>query len=112
MQTKGRAGFLLPVLFIIAAAILAAAGCYSSNYRRGIEANVQLISDLSSKLYDYSRANFEVDGRAISSEEMGEFYYSLKKARAWGEMSQRESSRRSYRDYERLVDAYGEFVHS
>jgi len=41
-------------------------------------ANVSLLSDLSDKLADYCRTYFKLDDRQLSSEEMGEFYYSFK----------------------------------
>ncbi len=59
------------------------ASCYSSNYRREMLASVALVSSLSDKLADYCREDFIVEGHPLSSEEMGEFYYGLKKARAF-----------------------------
>ncbi len=46
-------------------------------------ASVALLSNLSDKLADYCRTDFIVEGHPLSSEEMGEFYYGLKKARAF-----------------------------
>ncbi len=80
--------------------------CYSSNYQREITANVALISDLADKLADYSSAGFVLGGRQVSSEEMGEFYYALKKARATAAMTAAQSSQPSHRDFERMLDAY------
>lgn len=101
-----------PVFFILlAAAALFAASCYSSNYRREMLASVSLISELSDKLADYCRAGFQVDGRRVTSEEMGEFYYGLSKARAYQTMTNRYRARRSRKQYAELVDEYEKFVH-
>lgn len=62
-------------------AALAGASCRFSDHRARIETNVALLSELSDKLADYCRAGFELDGRELTSEEMGEFYYALKRAR-------------------------------
>ncbi len=97
---------------IAAAAILTAAACYSSSYARETAANVALIVGLSDKLADYCGAGFVVGGRPVSSEEMGEFYYALKKARAFSAMTSAESARPSYRGFGHLLDAYEAFVHA
>jgi hypothetical protein len=107
-----RAGLLRPALFAALVGALCAAGCYSSNYRRELGANVSLISELSDKLADYCRAGFMLDGRAVSSEEMGEFYYALRKARAYDTITRGDAKRRSHRDFGRLLDAYAAFVHA
>lgn len=92
--------------------VFTGAACYSSNYPRGTAANVALLADLSDKLADYCRAGFVLNGRQITSEEMGEFYYALRKARAYATTTRRESSRRSYRDFERLLDADESYIHA
>jgi len=107
-----RRGPALPFLVIFAIlGGLGAASCYSTNYRDGITVNVTLLTQLSDKLADYCRAGFVVNGRQVSSEEMGEFYYALKKARAFSETTAREQARESHRDFNRLLDAYEEFAH-
>jgi len=75
-------------------------------------ANTELIAELADKLADYCEAGFMVDGRAVSSEEMGEFYYALKKARAFATMRKADSGRPSYREFVRMLDQYSAFVHS
>jgi hypothetical protein len=105
-----RVGLLRPALFGAMLAAACAAGCYSSNYRRELGANVALIADLADKLSDYCRSDFTVSGRSVSSEEMGEFYYALKKARAYAAMTHNDASRRSHRDFERMLAAYAAFV--
>jgi hypothetical protein len=105
-----RAGLLRPAPFVALLAATFAAGCYSSNYRRELGANVALLSELSDKLADYCRAGFVLGDRAVSSEEMGEFYYALKKARAYDEITRADAGRRSHRDFERMLDAYDAFV--
>ncbi|HEV2170655.1 MAG TPA: hypothetical protein VGR40_06890 [Candidatus Binatus sp.] len=89
-----------------------AVGCYSSNYRRTMAANVSLLSDLSDKLADYCRKYFKLDDRQLSSEEMGEFYYAFNKANAFSSSTPREASRPSHRDFIRLLNAYEKFAHS
>jgi len=85
--------------------------CYSSNYRREMLASVSLVSQLSDKLADYGRADFIVDRHPLSSEEMGEFYYGLKKARAFEQMtSKRRGSEASAKTFTQLVDAYENFI--
>lgn len=87
------------------------ASCYSSNYRREMRASVSLVSELSDKLADYCRVDFIVDRHPLSSEEMGEFYYGLKKARAFESMSaRRHATDASDQAFSQLVDAYENFV--
>ncbi len=104
-----RAGLVRPALFAALAAAVCA-GCYSSNYGRALGANVALVAELSDKLADYCRAGFMLDGRAVSSEEMGEFYYALRKARAYDSITRADANRRSHRDFGRMLDAYAAFV--
>jgi hypothetical protein len=89
-----------------------AAACYSSDYRRTMAANVALLSDLSDKLADYCRSDFKLDGRQLSSEEMGEFYYAFNKANAFSSSTPRESSRASHRDFVAMLNAYERFAHA
>jgi len=97
LKTNLRAGACRPVfLFAIAAAMLTAS-CYSSDYNRTVTANVALLSDMSDKLIDYCHRDFRLEGRAISSEEMGEFYYAFNKASAFSSSTPRETSRESHR---------------
>jgi hypothetical protein len=98
------------LLFALAATILAA--CYSSNYTRTVSANVALLSDMSDKLFDYCRRDFMIDGRQISSEEMGEFYYAFNKASAFSSSTPREVSRDSHHDFVKMLNAYERFVHA
>jgi hypothetical protein len=105
-----RAGRCRPVFFL-ALASLAAAACYSSDYRRTMTANVALLSDLSDKLADYCRTDFKLDDRQLSSEEMGEFYYAFNKANAYSSSTPRESSRASHRDFVAMLNAYERFAH-
>ena len=87
------------------------ASCYSSNYRREMVASISLVSQLSDKLADYCRADFIVDKHPLSSEEMGEFYYGLQKARAFERMTaKRHAADASGRAFSKLVDAYEKFV--
>ena len=96
---------------MLLAAMLLATSCYSWNYRREMAASVALISDLSDKLMDYCRSDFVVDGRPTSSEEMGEFYYGLKKARAFQQMSsKRHGSDAASMAFDKMIDAYEKFV--
>jgi hypothetical protein len=100
-----------PAHFVVLFGALLLASCYSSNYRREMLASVSLVSSLSDKLGDYCRVDFVVDRHPLSSEEMGEFYYSLKKVRAFESMSaQRHSADGSGQAFSRLVDAYEKFV--
>lgn len=88
------------------------ASCYSSSYERETLASVALVESLSNKLADYCRADFIVDRHPLSSEEMGEFYYALKKARAFESMTaKRHASEPSGAAFTKLVDAYEKFVH-
>jgi len=89
-----------------------ASSCYSTSYRREMAANADLIANLADKLADYCQAGFAIDGRQVSSEEMGEFYYALKKARGFSTMRHDESDRASYRNFEVMLDQYAAFVHS
>ena len=82
------------------------AACYSSDYGRQTAATASMLRDLSAKLADYCRADFKVDGREVSSEEMGEFYYGLKKARSYLSEASSNSQRQSYRDLAMLIDDY------
>jgi hypothetical protein len=111
LKSLARAGLCRPVFFLALAA-LATAACYSSDYRRSMEANVSLLSDLSDKLADYCRTDFKIDDRQLSSEEMGEFYYAFNKANAFSSSTPRESSRGSHRDFIKMLNAYERFAHS
>ena len=87
------------------------ASCYTMSYRRETLASVALVEGLSDKLADYCRADFIVEGHPLSSEEMGEFYYGLKKARAFENMTAKShASEASGEAFARLVDAYETFV--
>jgi len=87
------------------------ASCYSSSYRRETLASVALVEELSDKLADYCRVDFIVERHPLSSEEMGEFYYGLKKARAFESMTaKRHASEASGAAFSKLVDAYEKFV--
>jgi hypothetical protein len=98
-------------LLAILAAMTFASACYSSNYRRETLASVSLVSQLSDKLADYCRADFKVDSHVLSSEEMGEFYYGLEKARSFEQMTARRGgSRPSAEAFAKLADAYEKFV--
>jgi hypothetical protein len=111
MNDRKRAGLIRPAFFLLAgAAMLCAAACYSSNYGKELAANTDLISQLADKLADYCRAGFAIDNRQVSSEEMGEFYYALKKARGLSAMTARDSARASHRDFDAMLDAYQNFV--
>jgi len=106
-----RAGGIRPAFFLLAcAAILCVAACYSSNYRKELAANTDLIAQLADKLADYCSAGFAIDKRQISSEEMGEFYYALKKARGLSATTTNDSARQSHRDFDAMLDAYQSFV--
>ncbi len=109
MRTQARAGPSRPALLVLALAVVAA-GCYSTSYRRGIEVNVALLSELSDKLADYCRADFRLDGRQVSSEEMGEFYYALMKARSYATMTSGAAGKPSYQAFRLLLDDYGNFL--
>lgn len=113
MSTVKRAGFRRPVFFLFAAiAIALATGCYSTDYKLKMKANVSLLSDLSDKLADYCRKYFKLDDRQLSSEEMGEFYYAFNKASEFSSSTPREAARRSHRDFVQLLNAYEKFAHA
>ncbi|HUY27005.1 MAG TPA: hypothetical protein VMV27_06255 [Candidatus Binataceae bacterium] len=114
MRIEGkRAGRIRPALVLLAgAAIVCATACYSSNYRKELAANTDLISELADKLADYCQAGFTIDKRQVSSEEMGEFYYALKKARGLSAATARASARASHRDFDAMLDAYAAFLRS
>ncbi len=108
--SEARAGSLRPVL-LLALCALALGSCYSSDYERQVRANVSLLSDLSQKLADYCRAGFSLNGQPLSSEEMGEFYYAGKKASSFASMIRSGASNRaSFREFEKLLRAYNQFV--
>jgi len=87
------------------------ASCYSSSYRRETLASVALVEGLSDKLADYCRADFIVQRHPLSSEEMGEFYYGLLKARAFQNMTAKShASQASGVAFSKLIDAYEKFV--
>jgi hypothetical protein len=93
------------------ACVMLFAACYSSSYRRETLASVALVESLSDKLADYCRVDFIVDRHPLSSEEMGEFYYGLKKARAFESMSaSSHASEASGVAFSKLTDAYENFV--
>ncbi|HEV3111410.1 MAG TPA: hypothetical protein VGY99_13035 [Candidatus Binataceae bacterium] len=89
---------------------LAIGGCYSSDYGRQSAATASMLRDLAAKLGDYCRADFKLGGGDVSSEEMGEFYYGLKKARSYAGEAASGSTRQSYRDLTRLIDDYGKLL--
>jgi hypothetical protein len=100
-----------PVHFVILACAMILASCYSSSYRGETLASVALIEGLSDKLADYCRADFIVENHPLSSEEMGEFYYGLKKALAFESMSaSAHASEPSGVAFSKLVEAYETFV--
>jgi hypothetical protein len=108
---KRAGGSRRPAYFVIAIGAMLLASCYSSNYRREMLASVALVSNLSDKLADYCRADFVVERHPLSSEEMGEFYYGLKKARAFQQMTgKRNGSDASARAFDQMVEAYESFV--
>lgn len=114
LKKQSRAGRCRSVFFLaITISLAAAAGCYSSDYRRTTAANVALLSDLADKLADYCRSDFKIaEDRRLSSEEMGEFYYAFNKAGAYASSTPREASRPSHRDFIYLLNAYERFVHN
>ncbi len=69
-----------------------------------------MLGDLAQKLGDYCRADFKLDHREVSSEEMGEFYYALRKARSYASEAASNSDRQSYRDLTRLIDDYAQLL--
>jgi len=110
MTATTRAGAVCrPVFYLLFATILAAS-CYSSSYRKEMAANTDLIAELADKLGDYCQAGFMVNDRQVSSEEMGEFYYALKKARAFASMQRGEANRASYQDFTVMLTQYTSFV--
>jgi len=105
-----RAGLGRPVLLAALAAAVAAGACRMSDHRARIETNVTLLSQLSDKLTDYCRAGFELDGRELTSEEMGEFYYALKRARGHAPRPGGAEADLVDKDYEEFLTAYENFV--
>lgn len=70
-----------------------------------------MLSELSDKLSDYCRVDFNLAGRQVSSEEMGEFYYALRKARSWAAMTElSEGSRASYRAFIEFLATYESYL--
>ncbi len=112
-RTITRAGAYRRPAFFLALALCAAlvASCYTSGYKSEMKASAALVADLSQKLGDYCQAGFVLGGRAVTSEEMGEFYYGLQKARAFESMTRGQQQRPSRRKYAQLVDSYDKFVH-
>src|SRR5262249_1633557 len=93
-------------LLWLSAFICLLAGCYSSDYRRQTAATASMLGDLAQKLADYCRAGFKLDHRQVSPEEMGEFYYALRKARSYASETASNSGRRSHQELTRLIDDY------
>ena len=85
-------------------------GCYSSDYRRQTAATASMLGDLAQKLGDFCRADFKLDHRQVSSEEMGEFYYALRKARSYASEASSNSDRQSYQDLTRLIEDYARLL--
>jgi hypothetical protein len=114
MTDATRAGIVSrPVSYLIfAATLVLAVSCYSTSYQREMAANTDLMAGLADKLGDYCAAGFTIGDRQVSSEEMGEFYYALKKARAFATMQRTEANRASYRDFVILLDQYSAFLHA
>jgi len=113
MTATARAGALgRPASYVmLAGALVLAASCYSTGYRKEMTATVDLLSGLSEKLVDYCRAGFKLDDRQVSSEEMGEFYYALNKAEAFRSLRRSQADRPSYRDFSTMLEQYGAFLH-
>ncbi|MDB5107978.1 MAG: hypothetical protein JWM69_919 [Candidatus Binatus sp.] len=65
---------------------------------------------MSDKLSDYARSDFNVDQRRVSSEEIGEFYYTFNKASAFASSTPAQDQRASHRDFLELLAAYDMFV--
>jgi hypothetical protein len=107
-----RAGIVCrPVFYLLfLIGVLLASSCYSSSYQKEMAANTDLIAGLADKLGDYCQAGFTIGDRQISSEEMGEFYYALKKARAFINTQKGEENRPSYRDFTVMLAQYASFV--
>ncbi len=97
-------------LSLFACLCLVVGGCYSSDYRSQTAATASMLGDLAVKLGDYCQAGFKLGRRDVTSEEMGEFYYALKKARSYASEAASNSSRQSYRDLTRLIADYGKLV--
>ncbi len=95
-------------------ALLVFSACYSSNYDREMLASASLLEQLSAKLADYCQSGFKAGDRAISSEEMGEFYYGSQKGHAFESIAKEQADdpkrRESYDAFVTLVDAYDTFV--
>ncbi|HUO05340.1 MAG TPA: hypothetical protein VMU16_09100 [Candidatus Binataceae bacterium] len=101
---------LIITLALISA--VAVSACYSSDYARETAANVALLSDLADKLGDFTRSGFIIDGRALTSEEMGEFYYAFNKADTFASETPRENGLKSHHDFVELLNGYERFVHT
>ena len=100
-----------PAFHVVLIAAVLLGSCYSSNYQREMLASVALVANLSDKLSDYCHVDFVVDRHPLSSEEMGEFYYGLKKARAFQQMTaSRHGTETSVQAFAELVDAYESFI--
>jgi hypothetical protein len=112
VRLVARAGLRRPVFFLLLTAIAAAYGCYSRDYDQAMTANVQLLSDMCDKLADYCKSDFKLDDHVVTSEEMGEFYYAFNKASAFSASTPREASRHSHKDFDKMLMAYENFVHS
>jgi hypothetical protein len=97
-------------LSLLLSLCLGIGGCYSSDYRRQSAATASMLGDLALKLGDYCRADFRLGGREVTSEEMGEFYYALRKARSYASEAASNSSRHSYQDLTRLIEDYGQLL--
>ncbi len=95
---------------LLACLCLAIGGCYSSDYSRQTAATASMLGDLAVKLSDYCRVGFRLGDREVTSEEMGEFYYALKKARSFTSEAGSNSNPQSYRDLTRLVQDYGKLL--
>jgi hypothetical protein len=89
---------------------IAIGGCYSSDYSRQTAATASMLGDLAVKLSDYCRVGFKLGDREVTSEEMGEFYYALKKARSFTSGAGSNSNPQSHRDLTRLVEDYGKLL--
>jgi len=69
-----------------------------------------MLGDLAVKLSDYCRVGFRLGDREVTSEEMGEFYYALKKARSFTSGAASNSNPQSYHDLTQLVEDYGKLL--
>jgi hypothetical protein len=112
MIAMWRAGICRPALLLvlIAASASAPSACRLWNHAARVEANVTLLLQLSDKLRDYCRAGFDLSGRELTSEEMGEFYYALRRARALTEQPRDALETPIDREYEEFLAAYEAFV--